>query len=104
MAVNDRNQLAEVDAILQERIHRKLRSEGVTIVSTVNTYIEDGATVGRDTVIQPFSFIGRGCSVGPDCLIRSLCDITAKKHGTRGTVNLPGTVWYVAESATLNEN
>jgi bifunctional UDP-N-acetylglucosamine pyrophosphorylase / glucosamine-1-phosphate N-acetyltransferase len=101
MAVNDRNQLAEVDAIMQERIHRKLRSEGVTIVSSVSTYIEDGATVGRDTVIQPFSFVGRDCSVGPDCLIGPFATLPRKSIVRAGTV-IAGNV--VAESATLNEN
>jgi bifunctional UDP-N-acetylglucosamine pyrophosphorylase/glucosamine-1-phosphate N-acetyltransferase len=69
LAVNDRIQQAEVDAIMQDRIHRKLRAEGVTIVSSVNTYIEDGVAIGRDTVIQPFSFIGRDSSIGPDCIV-----------------------------------
>jgi bifunctional UDP-N-acetylglucosamine pyrophosphorylase/glucosamine-1-phosphate N-acetyltransferase len=101
MAVNDRNQLAEVDAIMQERIHRKLRSEGVTIVSSVSTYIEDGATVGRDTVIQPFSFIGRDCSVGPECLIGPFATLPRASIVRAGTA-IAGNV--VAESATLNEN
>ena len=69
LAVNDRIQQAEVDAIMQDRIHRRLRSEGVTIVSGINTYLEDGVSIGRDTVIQPFSFIGRDSSIGPDCVI-----------------------------------
>jgi bifunctional UDP-N-acetylglucosamine pyrophosphorylase/glucosamine-1-phosphate N-acetyltransferase len=69
IGVNTRQQLAEVDAIMQERIHRALREAGVTIVSGVNTYIEDGAVIGADTVIQPFTFIGRGAAVGGDCAI-----------------------------------
>ena len=69
LAVNDRIQQAEVDAILQDRIQRKLRQEGVTIVSGINTYIEDGASIGRDTVIHPFSFIGKDSSLGPDCVV-----------------------------------
>ena len=59
IGVNTREQLAEVDAIMQDRIQRKLRETGVTIVSRLNTYIEDGVTIGQDTVIQPFTFIGR---------------------------------------------
>jgi len=68
MAVNDRIQQAEVDAIMQDRIQRKLRQEGVTI-SGISTYIEDGVAIGRDSVIQPFSFIGRDSSIGPDCIV-----------------------------------
>jgi bifunctional UDP-N-acetylglucosamine pyrophosphorylase/glucosamine-1-phosphate N-acetyltransferase len=67
--VNTRQQLAEVDAIMQERIQRQLRESGVTIVSSSATYIEAGVTAGAETVIQPFSFIGRDSSIGPRCVI-----------------------------------
>ena len=69
LAVNDRAQQAEVDAILQDRIQRRLRNDGVTIVSSYNTYVEDGAQVGPDTTIQPFTFIGRDSIVGADCVV-----------------------------------
>ena len=69
LGVNDRGQLAAIDAIMQDRIHRQLRSSGVTVVSAVNTYIEAGVSVGPDTVVQPFTFIGRDSTIGPDCVI-----------------------------------
>src|SRR5438105_9302298 len=51
LSVNDRDQQAQVDAIMQDRIQRQIRQGGVTIVSGINTYIEAGATVGPDSVI-----------------------------------------------------
>jgi bifunctional UDP-N-acetylglucosamine pyrophosphorylase/glucosamine-1-phosphate N-acetyltransferase len=69
IAPNTRQQLAEADAVMQERIQRKLRDDGVTIVSGINSYIEANVTVGADTVIQPFTFIGRNSTVGADCQI-----------------------------------
>ena len=69
LGVNDRNQLATIDAIMQDRIQRDLRTAGVTIVSSINTYIEAGVNIGPDTIVQPFSFIGRDSSIGPDCVI-----------------------------------
>jgi bifunctional UDP-N-acetylglucosamine pyrophosphorylase/glucosamine-1-phosphate N-acetyltransferase len=86
LAVNDRIQQAEVDAIMQDRIHRKLRNEGVTIVSGVNTYIEDGAVIGRDTVVQPFSFIGRDSSIGPECVIGPFATLPRESIVPAGTV------------------
>jgi bifunctional UDP-N-acetylglucosamine pyrophosphorylase/glucosamine-1-phosphate N-acetyltransferase len=67
--VNTRQQLAEVDAIMQERIQRQLRDSGVTVVSSSTTYIEAGVTAGAETVIQPFSFVGRDSRIGPRCVI-----------------------------------
>ncbi len=69
LAVNSRSQLAVVDAAMQDRMQRQLMEAGVTIVSGINTYIEAGVAVGADTVIQPFSFIGRDSSIGGDCVI-----------------------------------
>lgn len=75
IAPNTRQQLAEADAVMQDRIQRNLRDEGVTIVSGINTYIEAGVAVGPDTVIQPFTFIGRDTTIGPDCVIGPLASI-----------------------------
>jgi bifunctional UDP-N-acetylglucosamine pyrophosphorylase / glucosamine-1-phosphate N-acetyltransferase len=75
IAPNTRQQLAEADAVMQDRIQRNLRDEGVTIVSGINTYIEANVAVGPDTVIQPFTFIGRDTTIGPDCVIGPLASI-----------------------------
>ena len=69
IAPNTRQQLAEADAAMQERIQRGLREGGVTIVSGINTYVEAGVTIGPDTVIEPFTFIGRDSTIGGDCVI-----------------------------------
>lgn len=69
LAVNDRIQQAEVDAVMQDRIQRKLRENGVTIVNPHNTYIEAGVLIGPDTVVQPFTWIGSGSSIGTECVV-----------------------------------
>lgn len=69
LAVNNREQLAQVDAVMQDRIQRQLREAGVTIVSPANTYVEAGVTVGRDTTLRPFTLIGRDAGIGADCVI-----------------------------------
>jgi len=69
LAVNDRVQQAEVDAIMQDRIQRQHRENGVTIVSSASAYIESGVTIGNDTTIEPFTFIGAGANIGSGCVI-----------------------------------
>jgi bifunctional UDP-N-acetylglucosamine pyrophosphorylase / glucosamine-1-phosphate N-acetyltransferase len=69
VAPNTRQQLADADAVMQERIQRQIREQGVTIVSGLNTYVEANVSIGADTVIQPFVFIGRDSSIGADCMI-----------------------------------
>src|SRR4051812_40563064 len=69
LGVNSRDQLAQVDALMQDRIQRLHFAAGVTLVSPVNTYIEAGATIGPDTTIHPHTFIGRDATIGAECTI-----------------------------------
>jgi bifunctional UDP-N-acetylglucosamine pyrophosphorylase/glucosamine-1-phosphate N-acetyltransferase len=88
IGVNTRQQLAEVDAIMQARIQKHLRESGVTIVSGFNSYIESDATIGQDTVVQPFSFIGRGSSIGSDCVIGPFAVVPRESIVPEGTTIL----------------
>ena len=71
LGVNDRAALAQVRAIAQERIHRRLMLAGATIVDPRATVIDVGVEIGADTVIAPFSCIhgatvvGEGATIGP---------------------------------------
>ena len=78
LAVNTRQQLSEVDAAMQERIQRQHRDAGVTIVNSYNTYIESGCTIGPDTVIQPFTFIGCDSTIGGECTIGPFAMVPAE--------------------------
>jgi bifunctional UDP-N-acetylglucosamine pyrophosphorylase/glucosamine-1-phosphate N-acetyltransferase len=69
IAPNSRQELSAADAAMQERIQRAHREAGVTIVSAASTYIEDGVSIGADTTIEPFTFVGRDSSIGRNCVI-----------------------------------
>jgi bifunctional UDP-N-acetylglucosamine pyrophosphorylase/glucosamine-1-phosphate N-acetyltransferase len=76
LGVNTRQHLAQASAIMQSRIQDHWMTEGVTIIDPRNTYIDGRATIGRDTVIHPFSVvsgqvaIGEGCRIGPFAHVR----------------------------------
>jgi bifunctional UDP-N-acetylglucosamine pyrophosphorylase/glucosamine-1-phosphate N-acetyltransferase len=101
MAVNDRIQQAEVDAIMQDRIQRRLRTEGVTIVSGINTYIEDGAAIGPDTIVHPFTFIGRDSNIGAECVIGPFATLPRESIVPESTT-VAGNI--TAENATLQSS
>ena len=69
MGVNSRLDLATVNRMMQDRIQLELMNEGVTIVDPDNTWIESDVSVGRDTIIFPFSAIGVGAAIGEGCRI-----------------------------------
>ncbi len=76
LGVNTRQHLSQATAIMQARIHDHWMTEGVTIVDPRNTYIDGRVTIGRDTVIYPFTAItgrvriGANCRVGPHAHLR----------------------------------
>lgn len=76
VSINSRSQLSEASKIMQRRIQRKLMESGVTIVDPDNTWIDDRAQIGQDTVIEPFTYIhgevkiGEGCRIGPFAYLR----------------------------------
>jgi bifunctional UDP-N-acetylglucosamine pyrophosphorylase/glucosamine-1-phosphate N-acetyltransferase len=76
LGVNARQHLAQANAIMQARIHDHWMTEGVTIVDPRTTYIDGRSTIGRDTVIYPFTAltgivrIGSNCRVGPFAHLR----------------------------------
>lgn len=85
LAVNSRDQQAQVDAVMQDRIQRELRAAGVSISSGVNVYIEAGVSVGPDTTIHPFTFIGRDSSIGADCVIGPFAFVPRESIVPEGT-------------------
>jgi bifunctional UDP-N-acetylglucosamine pyrophosphorylase/glucosamine-1-phosphate N-acetyltransferase len=62
---------------MKRRTFKDLIKGGVKIISPENTYIEDGAEIGKGTVVYPFTvihsdvLIGCGCKVGPFSHLRS---------------------------------
>ncbi len=71
LGINDRIDLAAVQAIAQDRIHRHHQRNGVTIVDPARTTIEADVTIGADTTIEPGSTLKRGTTIGADVTIRA---------------------------------
>ena len=69
MAVNSREQLAEVEAIMRKRIAGKHMANGVTIINPEHTYIEKTVTIGMDTVIYAGTILAGNTVIGENCII-----------------------------------
>ncbi len=77
--VNNRYDLAYAESQVRQRILEELCSLGVTIRDPQNTYVDYGVEVGKDTIIEPNSFlvgstrIGERCVIGPSSYIVDSC-------------------------------
>ena len=88
LGVNNRLQLAQVEAVQRQRILERCMLGGVTIQDPCSVYIDANVTIGADTVILPntmllgLSNIGEECQIGPntvirDCSVGDRCRVTA---------------------------
>ena len=76
IGINSRKDLAMANKILNSKTIEKLMEAGVTIMDPDTTYIDEGAQIGKDTVIFPCTHIAsdvkiaEGCKIGPFARLR----------------------------------
>jgi bifunctional UDP-N-acetylglucosamine pyrophosphorylase / glucosamine-1-phosphate N-acetyltransferase len=75
LGVNTRQHLAQAGAIMQSRIQDHWMTEGVSIVDPRNTYIDGRASLGRDTVVYPFTVITGAVKIGSRCRVGPLAHL-----------------------------
>ncbi|MBX5436593.1 MAG: bifunctional UDP-N-acetylglucosamine diphosphorylase/glucosamine-1-phosphate N-acetyltransferase GlmU [Alicyclobacillaceae bacterium] len=85
-SVNDRVQLAAVEAIARRRICERWMREGVTIVDPERTYIGADVRIGRDTVILPGTFLEGQTTVGERCVIGPHSRLTGAEVADGATI------------------
>jgi len=67
--INDRAQLAEVDAILRRRLVLQHQLNGVTINDPATVYISADTEIGPDSQIEPNTHLRGHCRIGANCVI-----------------------------------
>jgi bifunctional UDP-N-acetylglucosamine pyrophosphorylase/glucosamine-1-phosphate N-acetyltransferase len=76
IGINNRIHLAQAEAILRRRINQFWMLQGVSMIDPETTYIEEGVTIGQDTLIMPNTHllgstsVGRQCVLGPNTIVR----------------------------------
>jgi bifunctional UDP-N-acetylglucosamine pyrophosphorylase/glucosamine-1-phosphate N-acetyltransferase len=81
-SINSRKELALVNRLMRDRVLDKLMADGVTIVSPETTWIDARATIGVDTIIEPFVVISGPATIGRECRIGPFVHLT-------GAVRIP---------------
>src|SRR5438067_265155 len=69
--VNTRAELAEAEAILQQRLRRRAMENGATLIAPETVFLSADTQLGRDVVIEPNVVFGPGVTVADKVRIRS---------------------------------
>lgn len=75
MGINDRVALAQANEIMYQRINHEHMVNGVTFQDAKSTYIDEGVTIGSDTVIEAGVQIKGKTIIGEDCFIGAHTEI-----------------------------
>jgi bifunctional UDP-N-acetylglucosamine pyrophosphorylase/glucosamine-1-phosphate N-acetyltransferase len=102
LGCNDRAELAELRAILRDRVNDSWMRSGVTIIDPFTTWIDVDVSVGRDAVVEPNTqlrgrtVVGEWAVVGPDT---TLTDVMVgdgasviRSHGERVSIGPRATI------------
>jgi len=84
--VNDRKQLAELGALMRERVLDRLMRDGVTVMDPASTYVDDTVEIGADTVLYPGVILEGRTAVGAECVIGPGTYVSASRIGDRVTL------------------
>lgn len=71
LGINDREQLAAAESILQARLRANAMRDGATLIDPSTVTFSFDTRLSRDVVVEPYVVFGPGVSVGEGGLIRS---------------------------------
>jgi bifunctional UDP-N-acetylglucosamine pyrophosphorylase/glucosamine-1-phosphate N-acetyltransferase len=69
--INDRAQLAQAEATIQERLRRGAMAEGATLQAPATVFFSHDTKIGRDVVVEPNVFFGPGVVVEDGAVIHA---------------------------------
>jgi bifunctional UDP-N-acetylglucosamine pyrophosphorylase/glucosamine-1-phosphate N-acetyltransferase len=98
--INTKAQLAETEAVLQQRLRKAALEAGVTLVAPETVFLSTDTTFGRDVVVEPFVVIGPGVTVEDNAVIRSFSHLD---HAHVGKGSLVGPYARLRPGARLGE-
>ncbi|MGE3626603.1 MAG: bifunctional UDP-N-acetylglucosamine diphosphorylase/glucosamine-1-phosphate N-acetyltransferase GlmU [Hyphomicrobiales bacterium] len=86
LGVNSRDQLADAESELQQRLRRAAMEGGATLVAPETVFLASDTRLGRDVVVEPFVFFGPGVTVEDGATIRGFCHLEQSRIGAGTSV------------------
>ena len=69
LGINCKKDLRKACTVIRERVLDGFIERGVKIIDHDTTFIQEGAKIGKNTVIYPFTFIEKGVIIGSNCSV-----------------------------------
>jgi bifunctional UDP-N-acetylglucosamine pyrophosphorylase/glucosamine-1-phosphate N-acetyltransferase len=79
--VNTKAQLAETEALLQQRLRRAALEAGVTMIAPETVFLSADTKLASDVTIEPYVYFGPGVTVEAGAIIHSFSHLTGAHIG-----------------------
>ncbi len=86
LGVNDKQDLAYVEKIFQEKIRLSMLIKGISMIDPKTVYFSADTIIGKNVTIQPNVFFGPQVQIGNNVLIKSNCHIEESRISNYVTV------------------
>lgn len=101
MGINSRSELANAEAIFQNRARADFMDAGVSLIDPSSVYFSHDTIIGQDVTIGPNVFFGPGVEIADNVTINAFCHIEGARVGSGSSV---GPFARLRPAAILGEN
>jgi bifunctional UDP-N-acetylglucosamine pyrophosphorylase/glucosamine-1-phosphate N-acetyltransferase len=84
--INTRAQLAEAEAVMQQRLRAAALDAGVTMIAPETVFLSADTEFGRDVTIEPNVVFGPGCVIEDDAVIHAFSHLVGARVGKGASV------------------
>jgi bifunctional UDP-N-acetylglucosamine pyrophosphorylase/glucosamine-1-phosphate N-acetyltransferase len=104
LGVNSRAELAEAEAVMQQRLRDAAMANGATLIAPETVFLSHDTRIGKDVVIEPHVVIGEGVVIEDGATIKGFSYMQGARIGQGATVGpfarlRPGT--HLAENSRV---
>jgi bifunctional UDP-N-acetylglucosamine pyrophosphorylase / glucosamine-1-phosphate N-acetyltransferase len=79
--INSKKQLAEAEAVAQQRLRQAALDAGVTLIAPETVFLSADTKFGRDVVVEPFVVFGEKVTVEDGAVVHSFCHLAGAHIG-----------------------
>jgi len=84
--INTRAQLAQAEAVMQQRLRAAALEAGVTMIAPETVFLSADTKFGRDVVIEPNVVFGPGCVIEDNAVVHAFCHLQGAHVGKGASV------------------
>lgn len=75
LGINSKLELAKAEEIIQNQLRKQAMENGVTLIDPTTTFFSYDTKIGKDVVIEPNVFFGKGVTIGNNVRIKAFSHI-----------------------------